>query len=348
MAGYTPVNEVHLPMQNDDSGYFSCPPDSVASLYSEPRSNEKLSHGFNYRNCFTSTPHTLLFNTSEVSCRGARRSLSHKRKATSGRFNLLRRSASVSSNVQLNKSSCTISDLHSKGKLSLDNDFVGLSLLDNYFDLQESDKLDDSAIWCNETDVNENESEKTKANDEVGNIEQKSDKNKHINCCQTYMPTVHDTGMQDGKTGSQETVSLFHLHPRDLPIEDCNMINNKLTKLTKKSLSKDPLRRCQTSEDFTHSSMPFCLKYSSHEHPCSNCQEKVDFFSLLGEKNDYSIIVKGILSYLEPVDLTAVALVSKTWNRICTSDTDASRRIHCYVEHKRRNKENGGSLQVHR
>jgi hypothetical protein len=282
-----------------------------------------------------------------VYCRGARRSLSHKRKTTSGRFNLLRRSASVSSNVQLNKSSCTISDLHSKGELSLENDFVGLSLLDNYSDLQESDKVDDSAVWCDETDVIENESEKTKANNEVDNTEQKLDKNEHVNCCQTYMPTAHDTGMQDGKTGSQETVSLYHLHPRDLPIADCNLITNKLTKLTKKSLSQDPLKRCQTSEDLTHSSVPFSLKYSSQEHPCSNCQEKVDFFSLLGEENDFSIIVKGILSYLEPVDLTAVALVSKTWNRICTSDADASRRIDCYVEHKRRNKENGGSLQVH-
>lgn len=347
MAGYTPVSEVHLPMQNDDSGYFSCPPDSVASLHSEPCSNEKLSHGFNYRNCFTSTPHTLLFNTPEVYCRGVHRSLSHKRKARSGRFNLLRRSASVSSNVQLNKSSRTISDLHSNGELSLGNDFVGLSLLDNSFDLQESDKLDDSAIWCDETDVNENESGKTKANNEVDNIEQQLDKNECVNCCQTYMPTAHDTGMQDGKIGSQETVSLYHLHPRDLPI-DCNLITNKLTKLTKKSLSQDPLKRCQTSEDFTHSSMLFSLKYSSQEHPCINFQEKVDFFYLLGEKNDYSIIVKGILSYLEPVDLTAVALVSKTWNRVCTSDTDASRRIHCYVQHKRRNKENGGSLQVHR
>jgi len=345
MAGCTPVSEMHLPMQNDDSGYFSCPPDSVASLYSEPCSNEKPSHGFTYRNCFISTPHTLLFNTPEVYCHGARHSLSYKRKATSGRFNLLQRPASVSSNVQLNKSSCTISDLHSKGELSLDNDFDGLSLLDNSFDLQESDKLDDSAIWYDEADVNENESGKAKANNEVDNTEQKSDKNEHVNCCQTYMPTAHDAGMQDGKIGSQETVS--HLHPRGLPIEEYNLITNKLTKLTKKSLSQDPLKRCQTSEDFTHTSMPFSLKYSSQEHPYSNCQEKVDFFSLLGKENDYSIIVKGILSYLEPVDLTAVALVSKTWNRICTSDTDASRRIHCYVEHKRRNKENGGSLQVH-
>jgi hypothetical protein len=345
MAGYTPVSEVHPPMQNDDSGYFSCPPDSFASLYSEQCSNEKLSHGFSYRNYVTSTPHTLLFNTPELYCRGARRSVSHKRKATSGRLNLLRRSASVSS-VQSNKSSCTISDLHRKCELSLDNDFVSLSLLDSYSDVQENDKLADSAIWCDETDVDENGSRKTQANNEVDNIVQKSDNNKHVNCCQTYMPTAHETGMQDSKIGSQEAVSLYHLHPRDLPIADCNLITIKLTKLTKKSLSQNPLKRCDTSEDFTHSSMPFSLKYSSQEHPCSNYQEKVDFMSRLGEKNNYSIIVKHILSYLEPVDLIAVALVSKTWNRICTSDTDASGRINCYVEHKRRNKENGGSLQV--
>ena len=348
MAGYTPVSEVHLPMQNDDSGYFSCPPHSVGSVYSEPSSNEKLSHGYKYRNCVTSTPHTLQFNTPEVYCRGSRRSLSHKRKASSGRFNLLRRSASLSSSVQLNRSSCTNSDLHSKGELSLDNDFVGLSLLDSSFDLQENDKLDDSAVWCDETDVNENESGKTKANKEVDNIEQKSDKNEHVNCCQTYMPTVQETGIQDGKIDSHETVSLYHLHPSVLPIEDHNLITNKLAKLTRKSFSQDLLNSSQTSGDFIPSSMPFCQNYSSQELPCSNGQEKVDFISLLGEKNDYSIIVKGILSYLEPVDLTAVALVSKTWNRICTSDTDASRRIHCYVEHKRINKENAGSLQVHR
>jgi hypothetical protein len=341
MAGYTP-------MQTDDSGYASCPSDSVASLYSEQCSNEKLSHGFSYRNYVTSTPHTLLFNTPELYCRGARRSVSHKRKVTSERFNLLRRSASVTSSVQSNKSSCTTSDLHSKCELSLDNDFVGLSLLDSSFDVQENDKLPDSVVWCDETDVDENESGKIQANNELENNEQKlDDNNKYVNCCQPYMPTAHETGMQDGKIGSQEAVSLYHLHPRDLPIADCNLITNKLIKLTKKSLSQDPLKRCQTSEDFTHSSMPFSLKYSSQEHSCSIYQQqKIDFLSHLGEKNNYNIIVKRILSYLEPVDLIAVALVSKTWNRICTSDTDASGRIHCHVEHKRRNKENGGSLQV--
>lgn len=346
MAWYTPVSEVHLPMHSDDSGYFSCPPDSVASLDSEPCSNKKLSHGYNCRNCATSTPHTLLFSTPEVYCHGARRALTHKRKASSGRFNLLRRPAYVSSSVRLNKS-CTGSDLQNKGELSLDDDFVGLSLLDNSFDLQENGKLDDSAIWCDEADMNENESGKTKAKNDVDNMEQKLDKNEQVNCFhQVYMPTAHETGMLDGKIGSQETVNLYHSHHRDLPVQECNLITNKLTKLTRKSLSQNPLKRCQSSEDFTQSSMPFSLKYSSQQLPHSNGQEKVDFLSLLGQKNDYSIIVKGILGYLEPVDLTAVALVSKTWNRICTSDSDASRRIHCYVQHKRRNKENSDPLQV--
>jgi hypothetical protein len=280
-------------------------------------------------------------------CRGAHRALSHKRKASSGRFNLLQRSASVSSSLRLNKSSRTDSDLQSKGELSLGNDFVGLSLLDNTFDLQDNCKLDDSAIWCDEADVNENGSGKTKAKNEVDNMEQKFNKDEQVKCChQIYMPTAHETCMQDGEIGSQETDNLYHLHHRNLPIEDCNLITNKLTKLTRKCLLEDPWKKCQTLEDFTQPSMQFSLKYSSQQLPCSNGQEKVDFLSLLGEQNDYSIIVKGILSYLEPVDLIAVALVSKTWNTICTSDSDASRRIHCYVEHKRRNKENGGSLQV--
>ena len=340
MAGYTPVSEVHLPMHTDDSGYFSYTPDSVANIDSEACWNMKLSHGYSYRNYASSTPHTFPVNTPKTYSRGAHRSLSHKRKALSGRF-----TKSVSSSVQLNKSSCTDSDLQSKGELLLDNDFVGLSLVDSSFDLQENG--DDSAVWCDEADVNENESGKTTTNNEVDNMEQTSDKNKRGNCCHhTYMPKAYETCMQECKIGSHKTVNFYHLHHRNLPTEDCNLITNKLTKFTGQSLSQDPLKRCQTSEDCTHCSTPFSLKYSSQQRPCSNGQDKVDFLSLLGKENDYRIIVKGILSYLDPVDLTAVALVSKTWNRICTSDSDASRRIHCYVEHKQKNKENDSSLQV--
>jgi hypothetical protein len=198
--------------------------------------------------------------------------------------------------------------LQSEGELFLDNDFDELSLVDSSLDSQEKSRLDNIMTY-DEVERDENESV-WKGGSKEDNTEQISDKDRKSK----------------------------YSHQTDVQAQDCDLITGKL--------SQDPLRTCQTSEDSTFCSTPFSLKYSSWRCLCLIGREKVDFLSLLGEESDHSIIVKAILSYLEPVDLTAVAVVSKTWNRVCTADYDARRRISCYVENKQKNKENWQHFQV--
>ncbi|KAJ9578049.1 hypothetical protein L9F63_025092 [Diploptera punctata] len=68
-------------------------------------------------------------------------------------------------------------------------------------------------------------------------------------------------------------------------------------------------------------------------------REKVDFLSLLGAESAHPQIVKCIFSYLKPRDLTAVAVVSKTWKKILEEDSTAYRHAQSYLEHRQKNKE---------
>jgi hypothetical protein len=348
MAEYTPVHEIHLSagtlMNNDDSGYLT--PNSVDSLDSGQWSNTKPSGGCtcSYRNHASSTPDAVLLHTPGVCCHRAHPSLCHKRKTSLGRFKLLQRPVSSLSTLNGVKKSPFIDaelSLQSKGELLLDHDLDELSLVDNSFDSQESCKFDDSAMSYDEVDENESV---WKADSKGDNTEQ-MDTNEKAKYHLAHMSTPHEVCRHDNGTDNKERVNPFDSQKGDLPTEGSDLITDKLTNLTRRDISQDPPKICQTFDDYTHS-IPFSLKRSSRQHPCSVGREKVDFLSLFGEKSDHSIIVKAILSYLEPVDLTAVAVVSKTWNRVCMADSDACRRMHCYMEHKQKNKENEALFPV--
>ena len=84
----------------------------------------------------------------------------------------------------------------------------------------------------------------------------------------------------------------------------------------------------------------------STSHSCLVKREKVDFLLRLGAESSHPEIIERILSYLEPRDLTAVAVVSRTWNSILKEDTAAYKRAQCYLEERQKNKENCGNCMV--
>ena len=72
----------------------------------------------------------------------------------------------------------------------------------------------------------------------------------------------------------------------------------------------------------------------------SRRREKVDFLLYFGVERTCPEIVEQVFSYLEPRDLTSVAVVSKSWNRILQEDKVAYRRAQRYLEARQKNKEN--------
>lgn len=354
MEGYTPVHEVHVmgetPLHTDDSGYLTTTPSSAESLNSVPLSNRKLSQGCKYRcrNCAALTPGTLLSHTPSVCCHEALLSARNKKKASLGRLKLLHRHVSLLSSTEGEKESPSgDSELQSQSKseLLISNDFNGLSLAENSFDSEENGILDSATLYDKmEVDGNESAWKADSDRDNMDNTDnmgqisvRKSETEYHY---ATHMLVPHEGCSQDSETGSQEMVNLYHSQERDSPVEDHDLIINKHELLTRRDLSRDPLIKCQKFEESTARRIPFSLKYFSQQLPCQIGWEKVDFLYLLGEKSDHHIIVKDILSYLDPVDLTAVAVVSKTWSRVCKSDSASCRRMRKYLKQKRQNNEN--------
>jgi hypothetical protein len=241
----------------------------------------------------------------------------------------------------------------SKGELLISNDFDELSLVENSFDSEENGILNDSAIFYDEMEVGGNESvwnadsdrDNMDNTDNMGQISVRNSKTEYHRV--THMLVPHEGCSQDSGTGSQEMVKLYHSQERDSSVEDHYLIISKPEMLIRRDLSQDPLTECEQFEEATERPIPFPLNYSSRQFPCQTGQEKVDFLYLLGEKSNHHMIVKVILSYLEPVDLTAIAVVSTTWNRVCKSDSAARRRMRKYLNQKRQNKEND-LLQVRR
>jgi hypothetical protein len=343
MAALTPVREVHLlagtPMDTDDSGYLT--PNSSESLHSGPWSNKKLSEEYKckYRNHASSTPDAVLLHTPGTCYHRAHLLLRQKKKISSGRFKLLQSPGSsllTVDGVEKSPSIDTELPLQSKGELLLDHGFDELSLVDS----QESGKLDDSTILYDEVDENESV---WKA-DSVGVNTEQAVKIKKGEYHVIQMSTPHEVCNHDSETDDKERVNLYHSQKLDLRTEHSGIITDRLTNLKRRDVSRESPKTCRTFDYYTRFSL-FSLKHSSQQRPCLDGREKVNFLSLLGEKSDHSIIVKAILSYLEPIDLTAVAVVSKTWNRVCRADSDACRRIRRYVEHIRKDKENAG-IQV--
>jgi hypothetical protein len=331
-------------MNTDDSGYLT--PDSFESLDSGSRSNKTLSEGCtcNYRNRASPTPDAVLLPTPEACHHRAHLLLCHKKKTSLGRFKLLRGSVSSLSAVDgVKKLSFLDSELplQSKCELLLDHEFDVLSLVDSCFDSQENGKLDDSAISYDKVDENESVQ---KADSKEDDAEQ-MDKNEKAKYHPSPMSISHEVCRCGNGINNEEKVNPLHSQNGDLPIEDSDLKADRPTNQTRGDISQGPTKICQTSGDYT-CSIVVSLKHSSQQHPCLVGRGKVDFLSLLGEKSDYKIIVKAILSYLEPVDLTAVAVVSKTWNRVCTADADACRRKRCYVEDKQKDKENAVQFPV--
>lgn len=355
MEGYTPVHEVHImgetPLYTDDSGYLTTTPSSAESLDSVPSSNRKLSQGCKYRcrNCAALTPGTLLSHTPGVCCHGEHLSAHKKKKASLGRRKLLHGHVSLLSSTEgVKESPSGDSELQSQSKseLLISNYFDDLSLVENSFDSEENGILDDSAILNDKMEVDGNESvwkadsdrDNMDNTDNMGQISFRKSETEYHHA--THMLVPHEWCSQDSETGSQEMVKLYHSQKRDSSVEDHDLIINKHEILTRRDLSRDPPTKCQKFEEATERPIPFSLKYSSQQLPCQIGREKVDFLYLLGEKSDHHIIVKDILGYLDPVDLTAIAVVSTTWNRVCKSDSASRRRIRKYLKQKRENKEN--------
>lgn len=69
-------------------------------------------------------------------------------------------------------------------------------------------------------------------------------------------------------------------------------------------------------------------------------RDKVDIFSLLGEKSNHWRIISKILSFLGPQDLCAVSMVSKVWRRICKNDSLANLRRIGHIVRRQSTKEN--------
>lgn len=342
------------PLHSDDSGYLTTTPSSAESFNSVPSSSRKLSQGCKCRcrDRAASTPATLLSHTPGVCCHGAYISACKKRKASLGKLKLLHRQVLLLSSTEgVKESPSGNSELPSQNKVELliSNDFDELSLVENSLDSEENGTLDDSAILYDEIEVDGNESvwndDSDRGNmdntDNMGEMPVKKSKTEYQHV--THMPVPHEGCSQDSGTGSQRMVNLYHPQERDSSVEDHDFITSKPEMLTRRDLSRDLLTKCQEFEDATQHPIPFSLKYSRRQLPCHTGREKVDFLYVLSAKSDHHVILEVILSYLEPSDLTAVAMVSKTWNRVCKSDSRTRRRLHRYLERKRRNKENGAS-----
>nr|XP_003705319.1 PREDICTED: uncharacterized protein LOC100877587 [Megachile rotundata] len=114
--------------------------------------------------------------------------------------------------------------------------------------------------------------------------------------------------------------------------------NQKLSKLSIKDLSAiadiKPKRL-----DFSHRAISVAL-YRTRATPDYTGRETVDILALLGEKSNHWRIVSKILSFLGPQDLCSISMVSKTWRRICISDSRANTKRLTHIILRQNVKEN--------
>lgn len=74
--------------------------------------------------------------------------------------------------------------------------------------------------------------------------------------------------------------------------------------------------------------------------PCLVGREYVDFLYYLGERNDYFLILKRILSHLDDKDLYNVVAVSKCWKNVVLSVRNERKRFRQYIRRNESTKEN--------
>ena len=91
--------------------------------------------------------------------------------------------------------------------------------------------------------------------------------------------------------------------------------------------------------DFTQQGLTASLKRSRAMRDFTGA-ENVDMLLLLGEKSNHWRIVSKILSFLSPLDLCSVSMVSKAWRRICANDSKATVRRLAYIILRQDVKEN--------
>lgn len=72
--------------------------------------------------------------------------------------------------------------------------------------------------------------------------------------------------------------------------------------------------------------------------------EEMDIISALGIKTGHSLVVSKIFSFLEPIDLINVTLVSEQWKQLCYFDRASSRRLRKFTAKRKRQKENCNAL----
>ncbi|XP_066583480.1 uncharacterized protein [Prorops nasuta] len=96
--------------------------------------------------------------------------------------------------------------------------------------------------------------------------------------------------------------------------------------------------------DFSPKACPVKL-YRTRATPDYTGKKTCDLLSLLGEKSNHWRIVSKIFSYLEAEDLCSISMVSKSWERICASDSRANMRRLRFIMLKKTTKEN---LQIAR
>jgi hypothetical protein len=357
MAGPTPTYEVRLmgatPPHTDDSGYLTNTSSSADSLDSLPSDTRKLSQGrkCRYRNCAASTPGTQLSHAPSVRCCGAYFSVCKKRKASLVKLKLVHTPDSLFSSTEEKDSLSAVSKLpsQSNGEPLGSHNFCELSLLENLYNSQENGTLNNNAILYDEMEVGGNESVRNtdSKRDNVDTVGQKPPRESRTEYHHATDMAIPNEGCnQDSGTCGQEMANLYDSLKTDLSIKDYDTITNKHKMLTR-DVSQDPPTKFQIFKDTTRLKIPLSLTYCRLKIPCQEGQEKVDFLYLLGERSNHHTVVKVILSYLEPRDLTAVVVVCKTWNRVCKSDRAARRRIHRYLKQKRDNKEKT-ALQVRR
>ena len=123
---------------------------------------------------------------------------------------------------------------------------------------------------------------------------------------------------------SPTTISVNQKKFKNLSISECISI----------SKYNKPIRL-----DFSKHAILSSFKKQRATPDCTG-KESVDILKLLGEKSYHPRIVSKILSYLNPQDLCAASIVSKSWQRICNNDVKTQERRLKYIILKQCSKEN--------
>lgn len=127
----------------------------------------------------------------------------------------------------------------------------------------------------------------------------------------------------------------------ELPIETNSFCSEPATPM--KRMNTDRLFKTQISfrTSYTSPRQKKCQTKKKVRRPRSLVGfEKVDILFQLGERANYSIAVRKILSYLSDSDLSSITMVSKTWKNICLSCPKSKERWLKYVSDRRERKEN--------